>query len=95
MQNQIGAPKGLSLNDPRVRAWLFQILTIGSVALVATRAWMPPQRQLGLPVLALAAAFLLCMLLPPLAALVLVPVFAALTHYGMVLYLQQRGGESA
>ncbi|MBH3394594.1 MULTISPECIES: amino acid ABC transporter permease [Pseudomonas] len=28
MQNQIGAPKGLSLNDPRVRAWLFQILTI-------------------------------------------------------------------
>ena len=28
MQNQIGAPKGLSLNDPRVRAWLFQILTV-------------------------------------------------------------------
>lgn len=28
MQNRIGAQKGLSLNDPRVRAWLFQILTI-------------------------------------------------------------------
>jgi len=28
MQNRIGAQKGLSLSDPRVRAWLFQILTI-------------------------------------------------------------------
>ncbi|AUF97867.1 amino acid ABC transporter permease [Pseudomonas shirazensis] len=28
MQNQIGAPKGFSLSDPRVRAWLFQILTV-------------------------------------------------------------------
>ena len=28
MQNQIGAPKGFSLTDPRVRAWLFQIITI-------------------------------------------------------------------
>ena len=28
MQNHIGAQKGLSLSDPRVRAWLFQILTI-------------------------------------------------------------------
>jgi len=33
MQNQIGAPKGFSLTDPRVRAWLFQIITI--VAVVA------------------------------------------------------------
>ena len=32
MQNQIGAPKqGLSLTDPRVRAWLFQIITIVAV----------------------------------------------------------------
>lgn len=31
MQNQIGAPKGLSLNDPRVRAWLFQIITVVAV----------------------------------------------------------------
>lgn len=36
MQNQIGAPRGLSLNDPRVRAWLFQILTI---ALVVGLGW--------------------------------------------------------
>ncbi|PYB81699.1 MULTISPECIES: amino acid ABC transporter permease [Pseudomonas] len=28
MQNQIGARKGFSLSDPRVRAWLFQILTV-------------------------------------------------------------------
>ena len=28
MQNQIGAPKGFSLSDPRVRAWLFQIITV-------------------------------------------------------------------
>ncbi|MGJ7475682.1 amino acid ABC transporter permease [Pseudomonas fulva] len=28
MQNPIGARKGLSLSDPRVRAWLFQLLTI-------------------------------------------------------------------
>lgn len=31
MQNQIGAPKGFSLTDPRVRAWLFQIITIVAV----------------------------------------------------------------
>ena len=31
MQNQIGAPKGFSLSDPRVRAWLFQILTVAFV----------------------------------------------------------------
>ncbi|HKS11782.1 MAG TPA: amino acid ABC transporter permease [Pseudomonas sp.] len=36
MQNQIGAPKGFSLSDPRVRAWLFQILT---VALVVGVGW--------------------------------------------------------
>lgn len=28
MQNQIGARKGFSLSDPRVRAWLFQIITV-------------------------------------------------------------------
>ncbi|HDS1736713.1 MULTISPECIES: amino acid ABC transporter permease [Pseudomonas] len=28
MQNRIGAQKGFSLSDPRVRAWLFQILTV-------------------------------------------------------------------
>jgi general L-amino acid transport system permease protein len=31
MQNQIGAPKGFSLTDPRVRAWLFQIITVLAV----------------------------------------------------------------
>jgi general L-amino acid transport system permease protein len=32
MQNQIGAPKQrFSLSDPKVRAWLFQIITIGVV----------------------------------------------------------------
>ncbi|MBA1202493.1 amino acid ABC transporter permease [Pseudomonas capeferrum] len=31
MQNQIGAPKGFSLSDPRVRAWLFQIITVAFV----------------------------------------------------------------
>jgi general L-amino acid transport system permease protein len=31
MQNQIGAPKGFSLTDPRVRAWVFQIITIAAV----------------------------------------------------------------
>ena len=31
MQNKIGAPKGLSLSDPRVRAWLFQLITIIAV----------------------------------------------------------------
>ncbi|WP_249677384.1 amino acid ABC transporter permease [Pseudomonas abieticivorans] len=31
MQKQIGAPKGFSLTDPRVRAWLFQIITIVAV----------------------------------------------------------------
>lgn len=31
MQNQIGAPKGFSLTDPRVRAWLFQIITVFAV----------------------------------------------------------------
>lgn len=32
MQNQIGAPKPrFSLSDPKVRAWLFQIITIGVV----------------------------------------------------------------
>ncbi|MFV3285093.1 amino acid ABC transporter permease [Pseudomonas sp. NY15356] len=28
MQNRIGAQKGLSLSDPRVRAWLFQVVTV-------------------------------------------------------------------
>ena len=28
MQNRIGAQKGFSLSDPRVRAWLFQIVTV-------------------------------------------------------------------
>ena len=37
MQTKVGAPKpGLSLGDPRVRAWLFQILT---VALVVSLGW--------------------------------------------------------
>ncbi|HCV40526.1 MAG TPA: amino acid ABC transporter permease, partial [Pseudomonas sp.] len=31
MQNHIGARKGLTLSDPRVRAWLFQVLTIAFV----------------------------------------------------------------
>jgi general L-amino acid transport system permease protein len=31
MQNQIGARKGFSLSDPRVRAWLFQIITVAVV----------------------------------------------------------------
>lgn len=31
MQKEIGAPKGFSLTDPRVRAWLFQIITIVAV----------------------------------------------------------------
>ncbi|MBP9961896.1 MAG: amino acid ABC transporter permease, partial [Pseudomonas sp.] len=31
MQNKIGAPKGVSLSDPRVRAWLFQIITVVAV----------------------------------------------------------------
>ena len=32
MQNQIGAPKQkLSFSDPKVRAWLFQIITIVAV----------------------------------------------------------------
>ena len=33
MQKNIGAPQGFSLSDPRVRAWLFQIITV--VAVVA------------------------------------------------------------
>ena len=37
MQTKVGAPKpGLSLGDPRVRAWLFQIIT---VALVVSLGW--------------------------------------------------------
>ncbi|MEX5351502.1 amino acid ABC transporter permease [Pseudomonas juntendi] len=28
MQNRIGAQKGFSLSDPRVRAWLFQVVTV-------------------------------------------------------------------
>ena len=36
MQNRIGARKGWSLSDPRVRAWLFQIIT---VVLVAGLGW--------------------------------------------------------
>ena len=33
MQKNIGAPQGFSLSDPRVRAWLFQIITV--IAVVA------------------------------------------------------------
>ena len=76
----------------RFSMYLFQILTIGSVALVATAGWKPRQRQLGRLVMVLAACFLASMLLPALAALVLVPVLAALTHYALVLYLQQDRG---
>ncbi|WP_313646718.1 amino acid ABC transporter permease [Pseudomonas sp.] len=36
MQNRIGAQRGLSLSDPRARAWLFQILT---VVLVVGLGW--------------------------------------------------------
>lgn len=31
MQKKIGAPQGFSLSDPRVRAWLFQIITVVAV----------------------------------------------------------------
>ncbi|WAJ38622.1 amino acid ABC transporter permease [Pseudomonas sp. GOM7] len=31
MQKNIGAPQGFSLSDPRVRAWLFQIITVAAV----------------------------------------------------------------
>ncbi|VXC77675.1 amino-acid transporter subunit; membrane component of ABC superfamily [Pseudomonas sp. 8Z] len=31
MQKNIGAPQGFSLSDPRVRAWLFQIITVVAV----------------------------------------------------------------
>lgn len=36
MQKKIGAAQGVSLSDPRVRAWLFQIIT---VALVVSLGW--------------------------------------------------------
>lgn len=76
----------------RFAMYFFQILTIGSVALVSVKGLKTRRNHIGWLILVGGTCFVLSLLLPLPAALFFVPLFAALTHYGVVIFLQQIPG---
>lgn len=76
----------------RFAMYFFQILTIGSVALVSVKGLKTRRNHIRWLILVGGTCFVLSLLLPLPAALFFVPLFAALTHYGVVIFLQQIPG---
>ena len=73
----------------RFAMYIYQILTIGSVVLVSPRYRLNPPKRLGLLIAVAASVFIGALFIPLRAALLLIPLSAAATHYAVVLFLQR------
>lgn len=73
----------------RFAMYIYQILTIGSVVLVSPKYKLNPPKRLGLLISVAASVFIAALFIPLQAALVLIPLSAGVTHYGVVLFLQR------
>lgn len=75
----------------RFAMYIYQVLVIGSVVLVARRGALPARAWLGWVLVLATIAFGLAWLLPMQLAFVVVPLSAAAMHYALVLELQRQG----
>ncbi len=73
----------------RFAMYIYQILTIGSVVLVSPKYKLKAPKRLGLLIAVAAGAFVGALFIPLQAALLLIPLSAGATHYGVVLFLQR------
>ena len=75
----------------RFAMYIYQVLVIGSVVLVARRGALPARAWLRWVMALAAIAFGLAWLLPMQLAVIVVPLSAAAMHYALVLELQRQG----
>ena len=73
----------------RFAMYIYQILTIGSVVLVSPKYKLKAPKRLGMLIAVAAGAFVGALFIPLQAALLLIPLSAGATHYGVVLFLQR------
>ena len=73
----------------RFAMYIYQILTIGSVVLVSPKYKLNAPKRLGMLIAVAAGAFVGALFIPLQAALLLIPLSAGATHYGVVLFLQR------
>lgn len=73
----------------RFSMYVYQVLTIGSIVLVSATARLMRDRHVVVLAFASGGLFLVALFLPLQAGLFLLPLCAAMVHYGVVLHLQQ------
>ncbi|MEP6969362.1 MAG: hypothetical protein ABJA49_02905 [Betaproteobacteria bacterium] len=87
---QAGTVFGIEVSTAvRFSMYIYQVLTIGSIVLVSSTARLMRDRHVVVLAFAAGGLFLVALILPLQAKLLLLPLCAATLHYGVVLHLQQ------